>query len=105
MRLNPDRIILGELRTGAETLELLKAWNSGHSGGFATIHANSTLAGLKKIEQYIDEVTAKSQHYLIVEAVNIVINIIRDGSRRYVKEIAEVINYDKENDTYILKKI
>ncbi|CAM3108117.1 ATPase, T2SS/T4P/T4SS family [Streptobacillus felis] len=105
MRLNPDRIILGELRTGGETLELLKAWNSGHSGGFATIHANSTIAGLKKIEQYIDEVTVKSQHYLIVEAVNIVVNIIRDGTRRYVKEIAEVINYDKENDTYIIKKI
>lgn len=105
MRLNPDRIILGELRTGGETLELLKAWNSGHSGGFATIHANSTLAGLKKVEQYIDEVTVKSQQYLIVEAINVVVNVVRVGSKRYVKEISEVIEYDKENDTYILKKI
>ncbi|WP_064611032.1 ATPase, T2SS/T4P/T4SS family [Streptobacillus moniliformis] len=104
MRLNPDRIILGELRTGGETIELLKAWNSGHSGGLATIHANSTLAGLKKVEQYIDEVTVKSQHYLIVEAINVVVNIVRDGTRRYIKEIAEVVAYDKENDTYILNK-
>ncbi len=105
IRLNPDRIVLGELRTGKETLELLKNWNSRDSGGFTTIHANSTLAGLKKIEQYIDEVTIKSQHYLIVEAINIIVNVVKDGNRRYVKEIAEVIGYDKENDTYILNNI
>jgi type IV secretory pathway ATPase VirB11/archaellum biosynthesis ATPase len=40
MRLSPRRIIVGEVR-GAEALEMLKAWNTGHPGGIATIHANS----------------------------------------------------------------
>ena len=49
MRLNPTRIIVGELRKGIDTLELLKAWNSGHSGGMSTIHANDCLGGLLKL--------------------------------------------------------
>lgn len=41
MRLRPDRIIVGEIR-GATSLDLLTAWNSGHSGGLSTIHSDST---------------------------------------------------------------
>ena len=40
LRLRPDRIIVGEVR-GAEALDMLKAWNTGHPGGLATVHANS----------------------------------------------------------------
>src|SRR5690606_26789357 len=40
LRLRPDRIIVGEVR-GAEALDMLKAWNTGHPGGIATVHANS----------------------------------------------------------------
>jgi Flp pilus assembly CpaF family ATPase len=45
MRLRPDRIIVGEVRDGA-ALTLLKAWNTGHPGGIATIHANSAHSAL-----------------------------------------------------------
>ena len=46
LRLRPDRIVVGEVRDGA-ALDLLKAWNTGHIGGVATVHSNSARAGLK----------------------------------------------------------
>ena len=75
MRLNPDRIIVGELRRGEETLELLKAWNSGHAGGLSTIHANDCQSGLMKLEQYLAEIVESDQKKTILEAVDIVVNI------------------------------
>ena len=51
MRFNSDRIIVGELRRGEETLGLLKAWNLGHAGGLSTIHANDCQSVLMKLEQ------------------------------------------------------
>lgn len=50
LRLRPDRIVVGEVRDGAG-LDLLKAWNTGHPGGVATIHSYSARAGLKRLEQ------------------------------------------------------
>src|SRR5688500_18901797 len=46
LRLRPDRILVGEVR-GAEALVLLKAWNTGHPGGLATVHANDAASGLE----------------------------------------------------------
>ena len=69
MRLNPDRIIVGELRRGEETLELLKAWNSGHAGGLSTIHANDCQSVLMKLEQYHAEVVGSDQKKTRLEAV------------------------------------
>ncbi len=54
LRLRPDRIIVGEVR-GPEALDLLKAWNTGHPGGIATVHANSARAALYRLEQLIQE--------------------------------------------------
>src|SRR3546814_2708837 len=50
LRLRPDRIIVGEVR-GAEALDMLKAWNTGHPGGIATVHANSAASALYRLEQ------------------------------------------------------
>ena len=105
MRLNPTRIIVGELRKGIDTLELLKAWNSGHSGGMSTIHANDCLGGLLKLEQYLDEEIETDMSLLIANSVNIIINIIRGKDRRYVREIKEVKGYDKKEKEYILEDI
>ncbi|GAB5377768.1 MAG: hypothetical protein AcusKO_42300 [Acuticoccus sp.] len=46
--------VVGEVR-GAEALDMLKAWNTGHPGGITTLHANSALAGLYRLEQLIQE--------------------------------------------------
>ena len=48
MRMRPDTILVGEVR-GPEALDLLMAWNSGHEGGIATLHANHARAGLSKL--------------------------------------------------------
>lgn len=99
MRLRPDRIVVGEVR-GQEALTLLKAWNTGHPGGCATIHANSARAGLSRLEQLIMEATPSPQRELIAEAVNIIIYIERYNHGRRIKEIAEVTGY---NGDYALR--
>jgi type IV secretion system protein TrbB len=94
MRLRPDRIIVGETR-GGECLELLKAWNTGHSGGLSTLHANSTRDALKRIELLLLEVTENPLPDLIASAINVVIHIEkRDGiPGRKVTEILSVAGY------------
>uniref|UniRef100_C6DZ91 P-type conjugative transfer ATPase TrbB n=1 Tax=Geobacter sp. (strain M21) TaxID=443144 RepID=C6DZ91_GEOSM len=89
MRLRPDRIVVGEVR-GGEALSLLKAWNTGHPGGCATVHANHALGGLIRLEQLIQEAVVAVSKELIAEAVDIIVHIERCGSGRKVKEVVEV---------------
>ncbi len=89
MRLRPDRIIVGEVR-GGEALDLLKAWNTGHPGGIATVHANSAQSALTRIEQLIGERTSQIPRQLIADAVDLVVFIAREDGARRVKEIIRV---------------
>lgn len=89
LRLRPDRILVGEVRDGA-ALALLKAWNTGHPGGVATIHANSAYAGLIRLEQLISEVTQSPMASLIGEAVNMVVYIEKHKGSRRIGEILYV---------------
>ncbi|NQY75306.1 MAG: P-type conjugative transfer ATPase TrbB [Candidatus Margulisbacteria bacterium] len=93
LRLRPDRILVGEVR-GGEALDLLKAWNTGHPGGIATIHANTASAGLIRLEQLIGEVTTSPMQTLIAEAVDLVIFIKKTSAGRRVEEIVSVHGYD-----------
>jgi len=93
MRLRPDRILVGEVR-GGEALDLLKAWNTGHPGGVATVHANSAKAGLTRIEQLISEVSNKPMQELIAEAVNLIISIKKTKEGRRVDEVIVVDGYE-----------
>src|SRR5262249_16960505 len=74
MRLKPTRIVVGEVR-GAEAHTLLKAWNTGHPGGMATVHANDAISGLTRLESLVAEATNAPQQSLIAEAVDLVIFI------------------------------
>lgn len=100
MRLRPDRIIVGEVRDSA-ALDLLKAWNTGHPGGMSTIHANSAIEGLTRLEQLIQEANVPPLPKLISQAVNVVVFIEKVGNDRKIQEIAEVKAY--KNDDYILE--
>lgn len=93
MRMRPDRIIVGEVRDGA-ALALLKAWNTGHPGGVATIHANSAYSGLTRMQQLVSEASMAPMKDLIAEAVNVVIFIKKDVDIRRVREIVSVSGYD-----------
>lgn len=74
MRLRPDRIIVGEVR-GREALTIIKAWNTGHPGGLATIHANSARSGLTRLQALVAEATAEPMQEFIAEAVNLIVFI------------------------------
>jgi len=99
MRLRPDRILVGEVR-GAEALDLLKAWNTGHSGGIATVHANSATAGLIRLEQLIAEATSAPMQTLIAEAIDLVVFITKTPQGRMIKEIIQVKGFDTTKGIY-----
>jgi P-type conjugative transfer ATPase TrbB len=97
LRLRPDRIIVGEVR-GGEALDMLKAWNTGHPGGIATVHANSAIAALYRIEQLIQEAVVTVPRRLIAEAIDLVVFIGGRGSTRRVETIAEVSGLTADGD-------
>jgi type IV secretion system protein VirB11 len=93
MRLRPDRIVVGEVRDGA-ALTLLKAWNTGHPGGVTTIHANSALSALRRLEQLTAEVSQQPMPGVIGEAVDLVVSIERAGRGRRVSDVMQVTGFD-----------
>lgn len=101
LRLRPDRIIIGEVRDSS-ALELLKAWNTGHPGGIATIHANSAREALQRLEELISEATPTVPHRSIGSAINLIVFLARgeggevDDGKPQVKEIIRVSGYDTE---------
>ena len=97
LRLRPDRIIVGEVR-GGEALDMLKAWNTGHPGGIATVHANSALSALYRIEQLVQENVAVVPRRLIANAINLIVFISGRGSSRRIETIAEVTGLDANGD-------
>ncbi len=100
LRLRPDRIIVGEVR-GAEALDMLKAWNTGHPGGIATVHANSAQSALYRLEQLIQESVVTVPRRLIAEAIDLVVFISGRGVSRRIETIAEVSGLSPDGD-YVL---
>ena len=97
LRLRPDRIIVGEVR-GGEALDMLKAWNTGHPGGIATIHANSARSALYRIEQLVAESVVTVPRRLIAEAIDMVVFISGRGTGRRIETVAEVGGLDEGGD-------
>ncbi|MBB3892831.1 type IV secretion system protein VirB11 [Phenylobacterium haematophilum] len=102
LRLRPDRIIIGEVRDGS-ALDLLKAWNTGHPGGLATIHANSAREGLTRLEDLIGEATPRIPYRAITQAINVVIFIERAPNGRRVREVSRLVR--REGETYFLEPV
>jgi type IV secretion system protein VirB11 len=97
LRLRPDRIIVGEVR-GGEALDMLRAWNTGHPGGIATVHANSARAALYRIEQLVQEVVVAVPRRLIAEAIDLLVFIKGRGLARRIETIAQVKGLDTNGD-------
>ena len=93
LRLRPDRIIVGEVR-GAEALDLLKAWNTGHPGGITTLHANSAFGALRRLEQLTLEASSRAPFDLIAEAIDVVVFMSRAGGQRRIEEALRVSGFD-----------
>lgn len=101
MRLRPDRIIIGEVR-GAEALDMLKAWNTGHPGGIATVHANSAVSALYRLEQLVQEIVVTVPRRLIAEAIDMIVFISGRGLARRVETIARVAGLDPDGNYAVL---
>lgn len=99
MRWTPERIVYGEIR-GAEAFYLINAFNSGHSGGLTTIHANDCYGGLSKLETYILYEKPYPLSELIARTINVVMTMVVENNKRTLDSIAEVKGY--ENGKYIL---
>lgn len=95
LRYRPDRILVGEVRDRA-ALALLKAWNTGHPGGIATLHANNPEAALLRLDQLCQEAGVPAQQTLIHEAVDIVLQIARDREHPAGRRITAIYEV-KEN--------
>src|SRR5229473_564147 len=111
MRLQPTRIVVGEVR-GAEAHAVLKAWNTGHPGGIATIHANDALSALTRLESLLtqsDEGQSMPHEFrcaLIAEAIDLVVFIDEEpgtAAGRKVREVLLVSGYS--NGTYTVEPV
>lgn len=104
LRMRPDRILVGEVR-GPEALDLLMAWNTGHEGGAATLHANHARAGLDRLAMLIS-MHPDAPHPiepLIGEAVHLIVHVARTAEGRCVQEILQVSGHG--NDGYITRSL
>lgn len=107
LRLRPDRLVIGEIR-GGEALDLLQAMNTGHSGSLSTIHANSPVDALSRMETCAlmsgVNLPLSAIRMQVASAINCIVHTMRlpDGSRKIV-EIAEVLPL--ENGEYRLRTL
>lgn len=97
LRLRPDRIPIGEVR-GAEALDLLKAWSTGHPGGIGTIHAGTALGALRRLEQLVQEAVVTVPRPLIAETINVIAVLSGRGAERRLSELARVTGLGASGD-------
>lgn len=98
LRMRPDRIIVGEVRS-EETLDMLQAMNTGHDGSLTTIHANSTRDSISRIETMVmmsgSELPSKAIRDQVASAINLIVQQarLRDGTRK-VTSISEIVGME-----------
>jgi type IV secretion system protein TrbB len=102
LRTSPDRIVVGEVRDEA-ALDLLDAWQTGHPGGVATLHANDPLAALHRLDRLAQRANAGPQADLVADAIHLIVMIAGGSAGRRVTGIAAVTGH--EGGTYRLAAI
>lgn len=109
LRMRPDRIIVGECR-GAEALDMLQAMNTGHDGSITTIHSNSILDALRRLETLVmfasSALTSRAIREQIASAINIIIQVSRNNKgNRYIQSIHELVSFCETSNKFITKTI
>src|SRR5438094_10317614 len=95
--MRPDRIVVGEVRSG-EALDMLQAMNTGHDGSLTTVHSNTPRDTISRLETLVlmagMELPSRAIREQIASAINIIIqqNRMRDGTRKitYISEVAGI---------------
>ncbi len=107
LRQRPDRLIVGECRSD-EALDMLQAMNTGHDGSMTTIHANTPIDALRRLEVLVrgSGLPADAIRQQIVSAIDLIVQLTRlpDG-RRVITEVAEVVAYEDLHQTIRLRTI
>ena len=107
LRMRPDRIIIGECRSG-EALDMLQAMNTGHDGALTTVHANSPRDSLSRLENMVlmagVELPVSSIREQVASAINFVVQQSRlgDGSRK-ITQVTEITG--REGNTILMQDI
>ncbi len=107
LRMRPDRIVIGECR-GAEAMDMLMAMNTGHEGSLTTVHANSAMDALRRLESMVlrsgIEAPLSMIQMDIANTINLIVQVDRsvDGKRQVV-EILEI--YGRDKDSYLTREI
>jgi type IV secretion system protein TrbB len=107
MRLRPDRIIVAEVVDGA-AVEVAKAWNTGHPGGLATIHADSTTLMLERFCQLMEEVVQIAPRETVAATINVCLHLRRDRSvpaGRSVTGLVRVNGYDRAARKWLVEEL
>jgi pilus assembly protein CpaF len=103
LRHRPDRILLGEIRSG-EAFDLLQLLNTGHSGTISTIHASSAKQGLSRFTSCVlqsgVELPYRAIKTNIGDSLNVVVQIERRPGRRFISEVLEINSYDPDADLF-----
>jgi pilus assembly protein CpaF len=103
LRHRPDRILLGEIRSG-EAFDLLQLLNTGHSGTISTIHASSAKQGLSRFASCVlqsgVELPYRAIKTNIADSLNVVVQIERRPGRRFISEVLEINSYDPDADRF-----
>lgn len=97
MRCRPDRIIIGEVR-GAEALDVVDSWSTGHPGGLCTIHANGCRESLTRMESLIRRANVPTEvaRQLLAEVSPMIVYLERTATGRRIKEIAQIQGLEEE---------
>ncbi|MCR9245727.1 MAG: CpaF family protein [bacterium] len=107
LRMRPDRILVGEVRS-SEALDMLQAMNTGHDGSLTTVHANSPRDALSRLETMVlmagTELPSRAIREQITSAVQLLVHVTRseDGVRR-IASISEITGL--EGDTPLLQEL
>ena len=88
---------IGSVR-GAEALDLLKAWGTGHPGGIGTIHAGTAVGALRRLEQLIQEAVVTVPRALIAETINVIAVLSGRGADRRLAELTSVTGLGTSGD-------
>jgi pilus assembly protein CpaF len=109
LRMRPDRIVVGEIRSG-EALDLIQAMTSGHGGCMSTLHATyprDTVSRLETMAMMSDvDMPLAALRIQLASAVNIICQVSRlqDGSRK-ITHITEVLGYDPDRNQYVMQDL
>lgn len=104
LRKSPNRIVVGEVRS-KEAMTLLEAWSTGHRGGCCTVHSESAIDTLSRLEELTSRVSLTPQKETVGRAVDLVVYLRKHATYRSVDEIIEVRGYDKKAQEYEIQRL